>query len=318
MSIRRLSIPSLLAGALAAMAAPLIGADNLAPNPDFDTDTSPWTSDDPRIAITFSPVDADANIHSGSLVATNSAPEGLNSAIRVCIPVSVEGGAKYDLGLNLLHPSGLAKGQFACSLTWFSVDACDFDHSLPFTFTSIQAFSEQSNQWLPLAATGVTAPAAAQHAEIQCNVIKNFPNALPYTVYLDDVTFQETGGCLPNAQTLCLDDQPGDRRFKVQVEFETVQSGGRSGPGRAVPAVPIQITRGGIFWFFRAENPELLIKVLNGCDINQRYWVFYSAGTNVGFTITVTDTLLARTKTYTNPDLRQAPPRGDVDALPCS
>jgi hypothetical protein len=39
-----------------------------------------------------------------------------------------------------------------------------------------------------------------------------------------------------------------------------------------------------------ANNLEMLIKVLDACAFNNRYWVFFSAGTNVEFTLTVTDT----------------------------
>ena len=34
-------------------------------------------------------------------------------------------------------------------------------------------------------------------------------------------------------------------------------------------------------WFFQAENVEAVVKVLNGCGINDRYWVFAGGLTDV-------------------------------------
>jgi hypothetical protein len=62
----------------------------------------------------------------------------------------------------------------------------------------------------------------------------------------------------------------------------------------------------------------MLIKVLNGCSVSQHYWVFFAAVTNVGFTVTVTDTISNQHKTYTNPDLQAALPVLDTGALPCN
>jgi hypothetical protein len=61
----------------------------------------------------------------------------------------------------------------------------------------------------------------------------------------------------------------------------------------------------------------MLIKVLNGCGLGNHYWVFYSAGTDVGFTVTVTDTKNGHTATYVNADLHAAPPVLDTSALVC-
>lgn len=123
--------------------------------------------------------------------------------------------------------------------------------------------------------------------------------------------------CVPSPTRLCIDNHPGDRRFRATMTFQTVQSGGLSGSAQAIQLAPLGVTRGGQFWFFSQDNPELLLKVLDGCTVNGRYWVFFSAGTNVGYTLTVTDTLTGAAKTYTNADLHPAQPVQDVNALPC-
>lgn len=85
-----------------------------------------------------------------------------------------------------------------------------------------------------------------------------------------------------------------------------------------IPLAPLGVNRGGLFWFFSADNPEFLVKVLNGCGINNRYWVFFSAGTNVGLTLTITDTVTGQTFIRSNPDSTAVPTVQDTAALPCS
>jgi len=116
--------------------------------------------------------------------------------------------------------------------------------------------------------------------------------------------------CAPSSTTLCISS-----RFKVQVGWHTSQGGGQSGTATAVSAAPLGFTSGGIFWFFDPSNPEMLVKVLNGCAVNNRYWVYGTAGTNVGFTMTVTDTTNGTVKPYVNPDLTSAQPIQDREAF---
>jgi hypothetical protein len=122
--------------------------------------------------------------------------------------------------------------------------------------------------------------------------------------------------CVPSDTVLCLDDTPGDQRFKVTASFHTAQAGGISGTGQAVPLAPLGTLHGGLFWFFSPDNPEMLVKILNGCSTTDHFWAYISAGTNVAFTVTVEDTALANVqKTYTNPDRTPALPIQDTLAL---
>ncbi|MES1244293.1 MAG: trypsin-like peptidase domain-containing protein [Acidobacteriota bacterium] len=124
-----------------------------------------------------------------------------------------------------------------------------------------------------------------------------------------------TNSCVPDADTLCIDDQAGDKRFRVEVGYD---SGQQSGAGQAIQLSSLGVNAGGLFWFFSPTNPELLVKVLNACPLNNKYWVFWSAGTNVGLTIQVTDTVTNQSKTYTNPRGTAAQPVQDTAALPCN
>ena len=99
--------------------------------------------------------------------------------------------------------------------------------------------------------------------------------------------------CQPDATTHCFNDG----RFKVTAEWEV--SDENSGPGQA--SHPSD--DGGEFWFFSPNNPELLVKVLDGCGVPgfNGFWVFAGGLTNVGVTVTVVDTQSEETKVYENP-----------------
>ncbi|HEV3457964.1 MAG TPA: right-handed parallel beta-helix repeat-containing protein [Thermoanaerobaculia bacterium] len=126
------------------------------------------------------------------------------------------------------------------------------------------------------------------------------------------------GPCVPSAATLCIDDRAGDRRWQIGVSFHTAQGGGLAGSGNAIALGSLGVARGGLFWFFSSDNPEMLIKVLDACTLNQQFWVFYSATTNVGFTVEVVDTSTGRTRTYANQDGTAAPPLQDTAAFSCT
>lgn len=136
------------------------------------------------------------------------------------------------------------------------------------------------------------------------------------TVFGGDDTGTE-GQCVPSSTTMCIDDEPGDRRFEVAVDYSTTAGGGSAGSGKAIPLSALDIHRGGLFWFFDVSNPELLIKILNGCGVNHKRWVFWSAGTSVGLVLRVTDTKTGGTKTYTSPDGTPAAPVTDTAAFDC-
>ncbi len=47
-------------------------------------------------------------------------------------------------------------------------------------------------------------------------------------------------------------------------------------------------SEGGILWFFGRNNPEVLVKVLNGCSNNEHRWVFVAPVTTLEFSLVVT------------------------------
>ena len=59
----------------------------------------------------------------------------------------------------------------------------------------------------------------------------------------------------------------------------------------------------------------MLIKVLDGVDVNDHAWVYFAATTNVGYTVTVTDTVSGIVKQYNNPLGVQSPATLDNEAF---
>lgn len=99
--------------------------------------------------------------------------------------------------------------------------------------------------------------------------------------------------CLRNDTTACL---AGDR-FQVRVRWRDQQN--QTGYGKTKE---INSDNSVLFWFFNADNVELLVKVLDACGLNQRYWVYGAASTDVEYTIEVIDRERGDVvKTYFNP-----------------
>jgi hypothetical protein len=116
---------------------------------------------------------------------------------------------------------------------------------------------------------------------------------------------EERAACIENDRTLCL----GGGRFRVQARWRDFK--GRSGPGHAIRLTPDT----GYFWFFEPDNLELMVKALDGRAINERFWIFYGALSNVEFQMLVTDTETGQIDAYFNPE-RQFASRGDTSAFP--
>jgi ELWxxDGT repeat protein len=101
--------------------------------------------------------------------------------------------------------------------------------------------------------------------------------------------------CVASATRLCL----GGGRFAVTARWKDFD--GNVGDGKAVPLAGGDT---GYFWFFGADNVEVVLKVLDGRPVNGKFWVFYGALSSVEYTLTVTDTETGAVKTYRNPSGR--------------
>ena len=111
--------------------------------------------------------------------------------------------------------------------------------------------------------------------------------------------------CVESPTVRCLNNN----RFAVSITWRDFED--NTGDGTIVE----DSNDSSLWWFFSPSNWEALVKVLDGCGFNDRYWVFLAAVTNVEFTLTVTDTQTDITKTYTNTLGVSAPAVTDTDAF---
>jgi hypothetical protein len=99
-----------------------------------------------------------------------------------------------------------------------------------------------------------------------------------------------------------------DGRFRVSVDF----SGGTS----AAPTAGWRAAAGDTaYHFFDADDIDVMVKVLNGCAVNDRFWVFAAATTEVEVKLSVTDSQGGGVKSYRAPIGATAPAILDTEAF---
>jgi hypothetical protein len=111
--------------------------------------------------------------------------------------------------------------------------------------------------------------------------------------------------CATDLTTLCLNGG----RFQVTIDWK--KSDATAGEGRGVGLTGDS----GYFWFFDSSNIEAVVKVLNGCAIDNNYWVFAAGLTNVEATVNVLDTHSGAFKQYVNPQGTAFAPIQDTTAF---
>lgn len=114
--------------------------------------------------------------------------------------------------------------------------------------------------------------------------------------------------CQASAEAACL--QGG--RFRATLTYN--DPGGNSGNGKVATGRSADTS---LFYFFEPKNWEVMVKVLNGCDINGYFWVYGSASTDVGFTLKVQDLETGAERTFSNPPGELAKGFSDGQAFAC-
>jgi hypothetical protein len=112
------------------------------------------------------------------------------------------------------------------------------------------------------------------------------------------------GACWTSTSRPCLGG-----RFWVDVDFTATNT---SGIGKTTPARSPDTA---VLWFFNPENWEMMVKVLDACDLNNHFWIFASAATDVGFVLRVTDSLTGTFAQYSNPNKNFPLPITDLTGL---
>jgi ELWxxDGT repeat protein len=110
--------------------------------------------------------------------------------------------------------------------------------------------------------------------------------------------------CLPSDTGLCLQGN----RFRVEIDWRDFHNN----TGRAT-TLPLTADTGA-FWFFNPQNIETIVKVLDGQAVDEHFWTFYGALSNVEYTMTLTDTAIGLTQRYFNPS-NQFASVGDTESF---
>jgi PKD repeat protein len=112
--------------------------------------------------------------------------------------------------------------------------------------------------------------------------------------------------CSVDGRSLCLGDKG---RFRASLSWQGFQ-----GPVTQAQALPLTADAG-VFWFFSAGDPDVVVKVLDGTAVNGHFWVFYGGLTSFRYQLVITDTQTNTVKSYPNP-LGQLRSFADMLAFP--
>jgi DNA-binding beta-propeller fold protein YncE len=99
-----------------------------------------------------------------------------------------------------------------------------------------------------------------------------------------------TGVCASDDITLCL----AGGQFRVRATYDA--PGQETDDARVLPLTADT----GALWFFNESNLELMVKTLDGCTLNDRFWVFAAGLTDVGVDVFVEDVAAGRARRYTS------------------
>jgi plastocyanin len=106
-----------------------------------------------------------------------------------------------------------------------------------------------------------------------------------------------------DTNALCLDGG----RFEATVEWQ--HPSGRM----MLPEAP----RSGLFSSSRSSDPQLLLNMLDGCNVNGHHWLYFATVADVELTVKVRDTQTGRTWVWFNPAGSVPAPVRDVEAFSC-
>lgn len=157
-----------------------------------------------------------------------------------------------------------------------------------------------SRAWLPILSLTALVAFGAGPAEAQTKAARPLARKS-----LRPTATRQSFTCVEDAFTMCLNGG----RFEVTATFDTDR--GVSGDAEMVRLTDDS----GYMWFFSSSNIEAVLKVLNGCGLNNEYWIFVGGLTNVHVVITVTDSITTASARYENPQDTAFQPIQDTSAL---
>jgi hypothetical protein len=280
------------------------GATNLVPNPGFDAGIAGWT---PNVwfkaNIGASPLDQDGDAASGSLRVFDLDPSSWQGNLTSdCFPV--QAGESVVFGASAFTPGVPKVHTVAAAITFYSDPGCAL--GTPGHANADLKTNYGASTWRPT--QGYTqVPAAAQAARLTL-VFAIASSEQPDEVYIDNAYVYEGSTCASTAGVVCLNQD----RFRVDVYWYAPTV------GRGFGTIRDFATGGGDSahaWFFAPSNVELVVKVLDGCAYNDRFWVFAAGLTDVRVDLRVKDTHSGESWLYENPPGHPFPPVQDTNAF---
>lgn len=226
------------------------------------------------------------------VIPLGSASEGPRSVTSNAVPAGPTG----------LQAVAVSSGQI--NLTWFdnandetqyrveirtpSTSFADVGTTVPANTTAVQVFG--------------LAPSTTYIFRVRA---RNADGDSGYSNEASATTSAASSTCVPSATAMCLNNG----RFRIEAAFQT--PAGQAGQAQAVKLTDDS----GYLWFFSSTNIELIVKVLDACTVNDRFWVFAGGLTNVQVLLIVTDTETGIQKRYTNPQGTPYQPLQDTNAF---
>jgi hypothetical protein len=126
------------------------------------------------------------------------------------------------------------------------------------------------------------------------------------------ISCSSTAACFRTSQYACV----GNGRFEVWVGWATSTTSGY-GAVMSFGGQRAESFDSVFYSFFGAANFEIGLKVLNGCGVNNSFWVFIGGLTNQAWQVHIRDTLTGATRTYSNPLGHVTSTVADTTALSC-
>jgi len=273
------------------------GATNLIANPRFDVGVAGWTA--LGGTASWSPVDELSTPGSGSLRISSLAANSTNDVISECFAVAP--GVAVVFGASAFIPDPDAVQAARVKLVFWPGAGCSGSSVGVFQPGPEDHYAAAST-WGSVQGNG-TVPNGAVTAHL---ALRTSSTASPTEEVLFDNAFVYLGdSCATTATVACLND----RRFRVQAKWDIPDG------TRGYAALAHFSGDSARATFFDPANVELVLKVLDACVVNERYWVFAAGLTNVEVTVRVTDTHTATVWEYHNPLDQAFPPVQDTSAF---
>ena len=284
--LRTLAIACLLACTPAASRAEVVAVTNLVENGGFDDDVAGWSDPGTKGDIVPGATDGSGDTESGSLrfeaLATNASVQSKSECVPVHPGQLIVFGAS-SLGEALVPHTARAVLQFWSNATCTGA---------LMTGTAILSDLDgrEAYTWMPVQGRGAVPP-GAQGARLALTVLTK--DAAPPAVSFDDAYVYEGLTCAGTSMVTCLNGG----RFRFSATWKTPEGvHGQAGVNAFATASDSAYAT-----FFSPSNVEVVVKVLDGCGLNERFWVFVSGLTNVETVLTVTDTYSGAKWTRKNP-----------------